>query len=117
MVARRRLSLLAFVAVGLAVAAALVILVAPRSSSSPDGLEKVAAETGIDAGARQHSLASSPFADYETSGVGDAALGTVVAGLVGTAVTFVVCAGLVLVVRRRRNPPPSPAPSVAPPPA
>jgi hypothetical protein len=107
--------LLAFVAVGLAVAAALVVLVAPRASSSPDGLEKVAADTGIDASAQAHSLDASPFADYGTDGVDHAALGTAVAGLVGIAVTFVVCAGLVLVVRRRRNPPPSPAPPLATP--
>jgi hypothetical protein len=113
---RRRLSLFTFIAAGLAVAAALVILVDPRASSSHDGLAKVAADTGIDRAVQEHSLARSPFADDGTSGVDDAALGTL-AGLVGVAVTFVVCAGLVLVVRRRRNPPPSPAPSVATPPA
>lgn len=111
---RRRISLWAFIAVGLAAAAILVVLVAPRASSSPDGLEKVAADTGIDAGARDHSLAGSPFADYGTEGVDSATVGTVIAGLIGVTATFVVCAGLVWLVRRRRDPPPSPTTIAAP---
>ena len=108
--AARRLSLLAFVAVGLAAAAALVILVAPRASSSPDGLVQVAAEQGIDAGVRDHDLGASPFAGYGTDGVDHEALGTIIAGLVGVAATFVVGAGAVYLIRRRRSPP-SPAPT------
>jgi cobalt/nickel transport system permease protein len=117
MAGRRRLPLFAFIAIGLATAAALVIFVAPRASSSPDGLEKVAADKGIDAGARDHSLGASPFADYGTSGIDDATIGTVVAGLVGIAATFVVCAALVYAVRRRRSPPASPATPITSPPA
>lgn len=113
---RRRLSLFAFIAIGLAAAAALVIFVAPRANANPDGLEKVAADKGIDAGVRAHSLGDSPFADYGTSGVDHAAMGTAVAGLVGIAATFVVCAALVYLVRRRRSPPPSPATPLTPPP-
>jgi len=100
---RRRISLWAFIGVGLAAAAVLVILVAPRASSSPDGLEKVSADKGIDAGAREHSFADGPFADYGTSGVDNATVGTIIAGLVGVAATFLVCAALVWVVRRRRD--------------
>ena len=106
---RRRLSLLAFVGLGLVVAAALVIVVAPRASSSPDGLERVAAEKGIDSEVREHTLGASPFADYGVEGVDDAGLGTVVAGLLGVASTFVICIAAVWVIRRRRNPPPSSA--------
>ena len=107
--ATRRLSLFAFVAVGLAVAAALVILVAPRASSSPDGLEKVAADKGIDADAREHAFSGGPLADYGTSGVDDESVGTIVAGLVGVAATFVVCGGLVFLIRRRGGSSPAPA--------
>jgi len=106
----------AFVAVGLLAAVALVVFVAPRASADPDGLEKVAADQGIDAGVRPHSLGASPFADYGTEGVGHDALGTALAGLVGVAATFVVGSGLVLLVRRRRGPPP-PAPVAPTPPA
>jgi hypothetical protein len=113
----RRVSLFAFVALGLVAAAALVVVLAPRASSAPDGLEKVAADTGIDADARPHLLADGPFADYGTRGVEHSALGTAVAGLVGVAVTFVVCLALVLLVRRRRVAPGSSgAPLGAPPP-
>lgn len=109
MAERRRLSLAAFVVVGLGAAVALVVLLAPRASSSPDGLEKVAAEKGIDSGRRDHALGDSPFAEYGAKGVDHDAVGTIVAGLVGVAVTFAVCAGLVVLVRRRRGPPASSA--------
>jgi cobalt/nickel transport system permease protein len=105
-VARFRLSLLGFVAVGLLVAAALVIFVAPRASSSPDGLERVAADQGIDTDVREHALGDGTFADYAVDGVDDPAIGTALAGLLGIAVTFVVCVGAVWVLRRRRPPPP-----------
>ena len=113
--AARRLSLLTFIAVGLLVAAALVVLVAPRASSSPDGLEKVAAEQGIDTGAQDHALGDGPFADYAVEGVDHAAFGTAVAGLLGVAITFGVCVAAAWSFRRRRNPPP-PAPLGSPPP-
>lgn len=107
--ARRRLSLLAFVAIGLLAAAALVVFVAPRASSSPDGLEKVAAEQGIDTDVREHAFDDGVFADYGVEGVEHAGLGTAVAGLLGIAVTFGVCVGAIWIFRRRRNPPPPPA--------
>jgi len=107
----RRTSLLGFVVIGLAVAVALVVAVAPRASSQPDGLEKVAADHGIDAGERGHALGDGPFADYEVQGVEHDALGTAVAGIVGIAATFVLGAGAVWAFRRRRDPPPSAAAS------
>jgi hypothetical protein len=112
---RHRLSLVAFIAVGLAAAAALVVLVAPRADSSPDGLEKVAADQGLDSVVRPHALGDGPFADYGTNGVDDPAVGTVVAGLLGVAVTFLVCVALVYLVRRRRAPPSAPPPLASPP--
>jgi cobalt/nickel transport system permease protein len=107
--ARRHLSLFAFLAVGLLAAAALVVFVAPRASSSPDGLEKVAADKGIDTDVREHAFGDGTFADYGVDGVEHAALGTALAGLLGIAVTFVLAAGAVWLVRRRRHPPPSSA--------
>lgn len=80
-----------FVLAGLVAAAALVIFVSPRASSSPDGLEKVAADSGINAGEQSHALAGSPFADYG-----------VAAGLVGIVATFAIGTGLVWLVRRGR---------------
>ena len=55
--------------IGIAVAVALVVFVAPFANSNPDGLEKVSADTGIDAAVLDHDLADSPLADYGVDGV------------------------------------------------
>jgi cobalt/nickel transport system permease protein len=99
---RRRLSIAAFVAVGLLIAVLLVVFVAPHASSSPDGLEKVAADKGINRDVRPSAVADGPLADYGVKGVDHAALGTIVAGLVGVAVTFVIVLGAMWLLRRRR---------------
>ena len=85
---------------GLLVALLLAGGVSYYASGSPDGLNKVAAQTGIDKSQEDHSLADSPFAGYETSGVDQGRLSGGLAGVVGVAVTFLVVGGLVLAVRR-----------------
>lgn len=101
---RPRITLGLFVIAGLAVAVALAFLVAPRASSSPDGLEKVAIDEGFVDGARDHALGDTPTADYGISGFDHEALGTGLAGLIGIAVTFgVVWGGLTLARRARRG--------------
>ena len=104
---RRRISIGAFVVAGLLVAVLLVVFVAPHASSSPDGLEKVAADTGIDRDVRPSAVADGPLAEYGVKGVDHEALGTVVAGLIGVAVTFVVVLGAMWLLRRRRTRPPA----------
>jgi cobalt/nickel transport system permease protein len=91
--ASRRVTTTVLVLVGVAVAVALVVFVAPFASSAPDGLEKVGADTGIDAGATPHHLADGPFTSLPTG----------LAGIVGIAATFVIGAGVLWVVRRRRD--------------
>lgn len=91
-------------AVGLAVAVALAFVVAPHASSDPDGLEKVAADHGIDASADQHALVDAPLADYSVAGLDDSGLGTGIAGAVGIAATFLVGFGVFAVLRKRRPP-------------
>jgi cobalt/nickel transport system permease protein len=95
-----------FVGVGLVVAFALAFFVSPYASSQPDGLEKVAAEEGVDAGARAHVLEGGPLADYGVEGVDDAKLGTGVAGIIGVTTTFALGYGVLLLVRavRKREP-------------
>ena len=73
-------SIAAVVVAGLLVAVLLVVFVAPRASSSPDGLEKVAADKGIDRDARPSAVADGPFADYGVAGVDHERVGTIVAG-------------------------------------
>lgn len=102
--------MLTFVLIGVAAAVALVIFLAPNANPNPDGLERVAADQGIDSEVRAHALADGPLADYGASGVDNRYVGTWVAGLAGVAVTFVVGTGIVFVVRRVRR---GPVPPVA----
>ena len=90
-----------FIGAGLVVALLLAGLVSFYASSSPDGLEKVAADKGLDANAEPHSLGNGPLADYGVRGVDDERLSVGLAGIVGVGVTFVVSGGLFLLVRRR----------------
>ena len=101
--ARVKLSLL--VVAGLAVALGLAFFVSPFASSSPDGLEKVAADKAIDRDAKDHALAGGPLADYAVDGVGDERLSTGVAGVIGVLVTFAIGTGLFVGLRavRRRD--------------
>jgi hypothetical protein len=90
-----------FVGIGLVVALLLAGVVSFYASSSPDGLEKVAADRGLDANAEPHSLGNGPLADYGVRGVDNERLSVGLAGIVGVGVTFAVAGGLFLLVRRR----------------
>ncbi|MET0145281.1 MAG: PDGLE domain-containing protein [Ilumatobacteraceae bacterium] len=102
MAVSKRLSTVTFTLLGVAVAVLMVVLIAPWANPNPDGLEKVGADTGIDAGVLDHHLADSPLADYGLSGVDNRFLATPVAGVIGIAATFAIGAGVVWLVRRRR---------------
>lgn len=90
----------AFVAGGVAVAVALVVLVAPLASPHPDGLETVAERAGFAEVAEDHPIGG-PLADYAVSGVDSDALGTILSGLIGTAGAFAIGLGAVAWSRRR----------------
>jgi cobalt/nickel transport system permease protein len=109
----RRLPTPAFIGLGVATAVLLVVFVAPFANPNPDGLERVAADNGIDAAVSEHDLAGSPLADYGVDGVDSAVFGTGLAGIAGVAATLAVGAGVIWIVRRRRDPsaPPAAAPS------
>jgi cobalt/nickel transport system permease protein len=85
---RRRASIGGFVCAGLLVALLLAFLVSPHASSSPDGLEKVGADKGLDSDVRTHAMASGPLADYSVNGIHDTGLSTGLAGIIGVTVTF-----------------------------
>ncbi|MFF4222765.1 energy-coupling factor ABC transporter permease [Streptomyces sp. L500] len=89
--------------VGLVLALALAGFVSYYASTSPDGLEKVAHDKGIDARAEQHAAKDSPLADYQVKDVGDARLSGGLAGVIGVGATLAVGTGVFVVVRRRRN--------------
>ncbi|MFI6453709.1 energy-coupling factor ABC transporter permease [Streptosporangium amethystogenes] len=86
-----------FLPAGIAVAALLAGVVSFYASSSPDGLERVAEDTGFSGQAADHSLGEQPLADY--GDVGGIPVG--VAGLIGVGVTLAVGGGLFFTVRRR----------------
>ena len=88
-----------------AVIASLVVAVgvAQFAVDDPDGLERVAEDTGFIESAEDHALGSSFFADYATAGVENETLSLAIAGTVGTIVTLAVGTGLLLLLRDRRR--------------
>ncbi|MGW0927249.1 energy-coupling factor ABC transporter permease [Streptomyces sp. NPDC002644] len=88
---------------GLAASLVLAGFVSFYASASPDGLEKVATDHGIDRAAEEHAVADGPLADYGVSGVDDARLSVGLAGVIGVGVTAAVGTGVFLIVRRRET--------------
>jgi cobalt/nickel transport system permease protein len=88
---------------GLAASLVLAGFVSFYASANPDGLEKVAADKGIDAKAEEHASADSPLADYGVEGLEDARLSGGLAGVIGVGVTVVAGSAVFWSVRRRRG--------------
>ncbi|GHD34505.1 energy-coupling factor ABC transporter permease [Streptomyces galbus] len=88
---------------GLVTSLVLAGFVSYYASSSPDGLEKVAADHGIDRKAEQHAGAGSPLADYGVKDVKDARLSGGLAGVIGVGVTVVAGSAVFWTLRRRRT--------------
>jgi len=93
-----------FVCIGIAVALLLAGAVSFYASSSPDGLEKVAADHGFLDSAEDSHAADLPLADYGTSGVDNARLSVGIAGIIGVGVTFAVAGGVFWLIARNRKP-------------
>ncbi|BBC33861.1 Cobalt ABC transporter permease [Streptomyces graminofaciens] len=88
---------------GLGVSLLLAGFVSFYASANPDGLEKVAADKGIDAKVEDHAAADSPLADYGVEGLTDARLSSGLAGVIGVGVTVVAGTGVFWAVRKRRT--------------
>ncbi|MEU2239496.1 energy-coupling factor ABC transporter permease [Streptomyces sp. NPDC018338] len=88
---------------GVVTALVLAGFVSFYASASPDGLEKVAADKGIDAKVEEHAAAGSPLADYGVKDVDNARLSGGLAGAIGVGATLAVGTGAFWVVRRRRT--------------
>lgn len=86
--------------VGLAIAAAVVVVLAPLASGDPDGLERVAGDQGFLAAARDALYSLLP--DYTIPGL-DGGISTVLAGLIGVVMVFLLMVGLGRVLARRRE--------------
>lgn len=87
---------------GLVTALVLAGFVSFYASASPDGLEKVAADKGIDQNVKEHAAADSPLADYSLKDVDDARLSGGLAYVIGVGATVAVGTGIFWTVRRRR---------------
>ncbi|MFJ2111641.1 energy-coupling factor ABC transporter permease [Streptomyces sp. NPDC087850] len=92
-----------FWAAGLVTALVLAGFVSYYASASPDGLEKVAADQGIDRKTEPHHTGDSPLADYGVKDVSDARLSGGLAGVIGVGATVAVGSGVFWAVRRRRT--------------
>jgi cobalt/nickel transport system permease protein len=94
---------------GLAASLVLAGFVSFYASADPDGLEKVAADHGIDEKAEEHAVSDSPLADYGVKDVDDARLSGGLAGVIGVGVTVVAGSAVFWAVRRRRDADTSPS--------
>ncbi|MEU8523266.1 energy-coupling factor ABC transporter permease [Streptomyces sp. NBC_01216] len=88
---------------GLVTALVLAGFVSFYASASPDGLEKVAADKGIDRKVEEHAAAGSPLADYGVEGIETTRLSGGLAGMIGVGATLAVGSGAFWLVRRRRD--------------
>ncbi|MFC4530284.1 energy-coupling factor ABC transporter permease [Sphaerisporangium dianthi] len=88
---------------GALVSVLLAGVVSFYASSSPDGLEKVAGDKGLNANERDHTLVDGPLSDYGVKGVEDERLSVGVAGVVGVGITLVAGGVIFYAVRRRQS--------------
>jgi len=86
--------------VGLLTALGLAVI-SPLASPWPDGLEKVAEDKGFIDAALEPAFEVIP--DYVFPGVGNKALATILAGLIGTLILFALSYGLGILLRRRQT--------------
>jgi hypothetical protein len=88
---------------GLLIAVGVAFFAAPLASSSPDGLEKVAEDTGFIGKAMEKPLIPSPFPGYAIPGVESPATATALAGALGTIIMFAFAFVLARVVMPRQT--------------
>lgn len=98
---------------GLVTSLVLAGFVSFYASANPDGLEKVAADKGIDKKAEEHATSDSPLADYGVKDITDSRLSGGLAGVIGVGVTVVAGSAVFWVLRRRRTTDTDPASTAA----
>lgn len=100
---RRPLKIRVFALAALLVALFLGAVVSQFAATAPDGLERVALDTGIVGG--ESSLSDSLFAEYATAGVDNESLSLAIAGIAGTLITLAVGFGMASAMRgaKRRS--------------
>ncbi|MWA11692.1 energy-coupling factor ABC transporter permease [Streptomyces sp. BA2] len=88
---------------GLVTSLVLAGFVSFYASANPDGLEKVAADKGIDKKTEEHATSDSPLADYGVKDITDTRLSGGLAGVIGVGVTVVAGSAVFWALRRRRT--------------
>lgn len=91
-----------FVLIGLAVALLIAGVLSFYASSSPDGLESAAEDTGFGDSAQESVTGGSPLAGYGVSGVDSDRLSVGLAGVIGVLMTLMITVGLTTLIQRRR---------------
>jgi hypothetical protein len=86
--------------IGIVISVLIVVVLAPRASSDPDGLERVAEDTGFIGQAE--NLVAGLLGDYAIPGIDDPAVSTVLSGLLGLAIILGLVFLLGRVLARRR---------------
>jgi ABC-type Fe3+ transport system permease subunit len=81
--------------------ALLLAILSPLASAFPDGLERVAEDTGFVDKAHEPSFTLIP--DYTFPGIQSEAIATILAGVVGTLLLFGIGLGLAYLLRMRKN--------------
>jgi hypothetical protein len=87
-----------WVVAALAVVVVIVVVLAPLASPDPDGLESIAEQQGWLASARDALY--NVFPDYTIPGL-DGSASTIVSGLIGVGIVFLLMVGLGRLLRRR----------------
>lgn len=92
-----------FILVGILVSLIFAAVVSNFASSSPDGLEKVAEDTGFIESAQDSAVAGSPLADYGVAFVDNSFLSTGLSGIMGVVVTALIAFGLFKLLSRKQK--------------
>ena len=86
---------------GALIFALFLALLSPLASSSPDGLERVAEDKGFMEAAREAVFEVIP--DYVMPGVGNEAVATILAGIIGTLMLFGIGYGVARVLKTKKG--------------
>lgn len=99
-------SVAALVVVGMLASVVLAAGVSLFASSAPDGLERVAEDTGLADRAQESVTGGSPLADYGLTGT-EGSIGTAFAGIIGIGIMAAVAFGIFVWLdqsKRKRQP-------------
>ena len=92
-----------FILMGIVVSLFFAGVISNFASGSPDGLEKVAEDTGFIETAQDSAVATSPLADYGVSIIENEFLSTGISGIIGVAITALVAFGLFKLLKPKQK--------------